>query len=181
MRNPRPRAQSPRATMTSFPPNGEPVCERDLLRALMEHLPDLIYFKDTESRFTHLNRPTAAALGCADPSDAVGKTDFDFYPKELARRFLADERQVLTTGVPLRNQFEAQTRVSDGSERWLLTSKAPVRDATGRVVGLVGSAKDVTEQRRAEELVRRSEARLQALLQHGWDMVSVLDEDGIRR
>ncbi len=72
---------------------------------------------------------------------------------EQARRFLADERQVLATGALLCNRLEAQTGVDDGgSERWLLTSKAPVRDATGRVVGLVGSAKDVTEERRAEEL-----------------------------
>ena len=155
--------------------------ERDLLHALMDNLPDLIYFKDGASRFVRLNRPVAEALGCDDPAEVVGKSDLDFYPEELAHRFLADERRVLTTGQPLRNQLEAQIG-ADGdasTERWLLTSKAPFFDRAGRVVGLVASAKDVTEQRRAEEAVRHSEAQKAAILDAALDCIITMDDRGL--
>jgi PAS domain S-box-containing protein len=125
--------------------------ERDLLCALMDNIPDLIYFKDPESRFTRINRAHAEALGLSSPGDAMGKTDFDFYPAEFARASRLDEQQILTAGVPLLGNVEHEVR----SGRWLLATKVPIRDATGRVTGLVGISKDITERKGAEERLER--------------------------
>src|SRR5829696_7425577 len=151
--------------------------ERDLLRTVMNHLPDAIYVKDTASRFVRLNPPAARILGIEDPGEALGKTDFDFFPEGLARQFFADEQRVITTGEPLLNRLEPQSEdETDG--RWWLTSTAPVRDATGAVVGLVGSGRDVTERLRTEKALQESEARHRALLAAMPDMVFRIDRAG---
>jgi PAS domain S-box-containing protein len=151
--------------------------ERDLLRAVMNHLPDAIYVKDNASRFMRLNPAAAGTLGIEDPSEALGKTDFDFFPEGLARQFFADEQRVITTGESLLNRLEPQSEdETDG--RWWLTSTAPVRDATGAVVGLVGSGRDITERLRTEKALQESEARQRALLAAMPDMVFRLDRAG---
>src|SRR5215212_1674204 len=151
--------------------------ERDLMRTLMNHLPDAIYVKDTASRFLRLNPAAARTLGIEDPDAALGKTDFDFFPEGLARQFFADEQRVITTGEPLLNRLEPQSEDEAGGI-WWLTSTAPVRDATGAVVGLVGSGRDVTERLRTEKALQESEARHRALLTAMPDMVFRLDRAG---
>ncbi len=148
--------------------------KRDQLRALMDNLPDPIYFKDTASRFTHLNRAAASALGCEHPDQALGKTDANFYPEPLARRFRADEERILATGQPLRNALEPQT-AGPWVGRWLLTSKGPVHDADGRTVGIVGSAKDVSDRERALEALA-GQRRVLELLAVGAPLDQVLEE-----
>ena len=117
---------------------------------MIDALPDPVYVKDADSRFVRLNRATAGLLGLSDPAEALGKTDGDFYPASLARRFRADERQVLTTGEPLLNRLDPQAEEEDGG-RWVLTSKVPFRDADGAVTGLIGVGRDVTEQHRLDQ------------------------------
>src|SRR5215212_4681932 len=151
--------------------------ERDLLRTVMNHLPDAIYVKDRASRFVRLNPAAAHILGIEDPAEALGKTDFDFFPEGLARQFFADEQQVIATGEPLLNRLEPQSE-DEADGRWWLTSTAPVRDATGAVVGLVGSGRDVTERLRTEQALQESEARQRALLAAMPDMVFRLDRAG---
>jgi two-component system, sensor histidine kinase and response regulator len=151
--------------------------ERDLLRTLMNHFPDAIYVKDTASRFLRLNPAAARTLGIQDPTEALGKTDFDFFPEQLARQFFADEQQVITTGEPLLNRLEPQSE-DEADGIWWLTSTAPVRDATGAVVGLVGSGRDVTERLRTEKALQESEARHRALLAAMPDMVFHFDRTG---
>ncbi len=148
--------------------------ERDLLRALMDNLPDPIYFKDTASRFTRLNRAAASALGCEHPNQVLGKTDADFYPEPLALRFRADEERILATGQPLRNELEPQT-TGPRVGRWLLTSKGPVHDSDGRTVGIVGSAKDVSDRERALEALA-GQRRVLELLAAGAPLDQVLAE-----
>src|SRR5215212_5523618 len=150
--------------------------ERDLLQTLMNQLPDAIYVKDKASRFVRLNPPTARTLGIDDPAEALGKTDFDFFPEQLARRFFAEEQQVMTTGEPLLNRLEPQSEDEEGI--WWLTSTAPVRDATGAIVGLVGSGRDITERLRTEKALQESEARHRALLAAMPDIVFRLDGAG---
>jgi PAS domain S-box-containing protein len=151
--------------------------ERDLLRTLMEHLPDAVYIKDTASRFLHLNPAAAQSLGLTGPEEALGKTDFDFYPEIVAREYLADEQHVMTSGEPLLNRLEP--RSSDAAAAgWWVTSTVPVRDASGAVVGLVGSGRDITERLQVEEALRESEARQRALLAVMPDMVFRLNRDG---
>jgi PAS domain S-box-containing protein len=149
--------------------------ERDLLHVLMANIPHFIYFKDRESRFTHINRAQAENLGITDPHGAIGKTDFDFYPVELAREFYADERRIVETGQPLIDKVERQTGVAE-TERWLSSTKVPAADKDGRIVGLVGVSRDVTEHQRAEAAVRASEAKYRTLIENLEQCIFLKDE-----
>jgi PAS domain S-box-containing protein len=139
--------------------------ERDLLQVLMENIPHLIYFKDNQSRFTRINRAQMLNLGGGAPTEAVGKTDFDYYPPELAREFYKDEQHLLSTGEPLIDKVERQTG-DDATERWLLTTKVPIVDTGGSISGIVGVSRDITERQRAEEAIRASEAKYRSLIEN---------------
>jgi PAS domain S-box-containing protein len=125
--------------------------ERDLLHALMDNTPDLIYFKDAQSRYTRVNRAQAKALGVAGPDAALGRSDLDFHPPEFARATLEDERELMRSGVALIGHLEHDTH----NDRWFLASKVPLRDATGMISGLVGISKDITESKRSEQKLER--------------------------
>ena len=117
--------------------------ERNLLYALMDNLPDRIYFKDIESRFLKISKAHARSLGLHSPAEAVGKSDADFKPAELAQSIRAKEQQIISTGQPLIAQVE-QKRTADGRVRWVSASKAPIKDKNGQVVGIVGISRDIT-------------------------------------
>jgi two-component system, sensor histidine kinase and response regulator len=137
-----------------------PANERNLLEALIHALPDRIYAKDTLSRFTLNNRAHLAALGVLSQEEALGKTDADFRPAAIAAASLADDSHVLKTGEPIINREETGV-LPDGSLCHLLTTKVPLRDGSGRIIGLVGVSKDVTARRRAEEELKRTNHRLE--------------------
>ncbi|MGQ9793359.1 MAG: PAS domain S-box protein [Anaerolineae bacterium] len=136
--------------------------ERNLLRVLIDNLPDFVYVKDAQSRFLAGNVALAQLMGAATPDDLIGKTDFDFYPSELAEKFYRDERHVVETGQALLN-IEELARDTQGNLVWLATTKVPLRDAEGRVIGIVGVGRDITQRKRAEEEIRRSLERLQLM------------------
>ena len=132
--------------------------ERDLLQALMDNIPDTIYFKDTRSRFTRINKAQALVLGVARPEDAIGKTDLDFQAPELAQGFFEEEQRLVQTGEAMINRMEFNP-TSDGQARWFSATKVPIKDATGSVIGLVGISRDVTKRKQAEDALQQSEER----------------------
>ncbi len=127
--------------------------ERDLLHALMDNIPDTIYFKDAASRFTRINRAQAQVLGVNDPREAIGKTDFDFFTAEHARDAYADEQKIVRSGQPLIDKVE-KIRRADGEFRWVSATKVPIVDTEGRATGIVGISRDITAHKRAEDLLR---------------------------
>jgi PAS domain S-box-containing protein len=129
--------------------------EEFLLRNLLQNIPDLIYFKDRQSRFIQINPATAKHLGLTSPQDVVGKTDFDFFPEELAKAYFADEQAIMETGKPLVDKEEAKT-FPDGSVTWVSTTKMLLTDESGEVVGIFGIARDITARKLAEIEVRDS-------------------------
>jgi PAS domain S-box-containing protein len=131
-----------------------------LLQAILDNVPDRIYWKDTQSRFLKLSRTLAKRLGVADPDQAIGKTDFDFQPPERAKEFFEDEQRLMRTGESLINKTERQV-LKSGEIAWTSTTKAPLRDAEGKVIGLVGINRDVTELKNMQEAAAREKARLQ--------------------
>ncbi|MBA2753704.1 MAG: PAS domain S-box protein [Chloroflexia bacterium] len=133
--------------------------ERDLLRTLMDQSPEMIYFKDMASRFTRVNRATVDWLGAASPDQVIGLTDFDFVSDAAAERRIAEEQQVYATGQPRFNTIE-QIPGTDGEPRWFLFSRVPLRNHQDEIIGLITNARDITEMRRTDESLRRSEARL---------------------
>jgi len=125
--------------------------ESKLLRTLMDNIPDTIYFKDLNSRFTRINKAQAKVLNVNNPDDAIGKTDADFFPREHADRALRDEQDVMQYGKPLLGKVE-HIIYPDGSVQWFSTTKVPMRDEEGRISGMVGSSRDITDLKYAEEL-----------------------------
>jgi diguanylate cyclase (GGDEF)-like protein/PAS domain S-box-containing protein len=123
-----------------------------LFRAMIDQVPDYLFVKDTESRFVVANRAVAIDLD-REPGDLIGKTDFDFHPRERAMKFFADEQQVVQNGESL-IEIEEFIVDRDGNRKYLLTTKVPLRDGEGRIVGLVGIARDITARRRAEAEVQ---------------------------
>ena len=121
-----------------------------LLEALMDNLLDAIYFKDRQSRFTRINRYQAARFGLADPALAVGRTDFDFFTNEHAAQALRDEEEIIRSGQPLVNVEEKET-LATGEYRWVSTTKLPLRDRQGNIVGTFGISRDITERKKAGE------------------------------
>src|ERR1700722_2827468 len=101
--------------------------EGDLLHTLMDNVPDLIYFKDTDSRYTTINRALAGALGLAKPEDALGETDFNYFAKAYAQQSLAEEREILRTGRPLVGKIE-EILLRDHLSVWISTTKMVIRD-----------------------------------------------------
>ncbi len=125
-----------------------------LMQTLMDTVPDRIYFKDRASRFFWVNRSLADKHGYADPAGAVGKNDFDFFSGEHAGQAYADEQEIIRTGHPLINLEEKET-FPDGSVAWASTTKMPLRDSAGRVIGTFGISRDITEKKRFEEQLER--------------------------
>ncbi len=117
--------------------------ERHLLHTLMDTIPDNIYFKDREGRFIRVNNSMAQWFGLNDPMEAVGKNDFDFFSTEHAQQAFEDEQEILRTGVPLVGKEEKETW-PDGSITWVSTTKEPLRDENGQVIGTFGISRDIT-------------------------------------
>ncbi|HEX8607823.1 MAG TPA: PAS domain-containing protein [Pedobacter sp.] len=117
----------------------------DLFRLVIEHLPDQVYLKDTRGQFILCNTPVAQNAGCAIPEEVIGKTDFDFYPVEVAERFLADEKRILKSAVALINHEEQYADKQTNEIKWNLTTKIPIRDEADVVIGLLGINRDITD------------------------------------
>jgi len=135
--------------------------ERTLLRTMIDLIPAFIYAKDAQSRFTACNKLVAARMGVT-PEAAVGKSDFDFFAREMAEKFFADEQALLASGKPLVNCEELVFDKLSGTNRVILTSKVPLHDANGNVTGIVGTGFDITERKAAEERMASSD-RLESI------------------
>jgi len=126
--------------------------EHTFFRALLDHCPDNVFFKDRESRFLCLSKGMVKYFGYEDDSKLLNKTDADVFTSEHAQQALEDERKILETGRPIIGQEEKETWPG-GRETWVQTSKLPLIDRRGRVIGTTGISHDVTERRRVEQQV----------------------------
>ncbi|MGD0036726.1 MAG: PAS domain S-box protein [Bacteroidota bacterium] len=139
--------------------------ERFLMNMLMDNVPDHIYFKDKESRFIRMNKSQATRFGLSDPAGAVGKTDFDFFSEQHARPAFEDEHKIMKTGQPLIGLEEKETW-PDGRVTWVTTTKMPLRDREGEIIGTFGISKDITERKQAEEALHESQALYHSFVEH---------------
>ncbi len=146
--------------------------ERNLLRALVDNLPDLIYIKDIQSRFLLVNDATRRHLGGATIEEVIGKTDFDFSPTELAEQYYADEQKIFETGRALILHEEPSFDHETETTRWLLTIKVPFYDNQDHVTGLVGMNRDITKLKQTEDALRLAHDEVEMkVLQRTADLV----------
>ena len=150
--------------------------ERFLLSTLMENSPDHIYFKDLESRFLRVSRTQAEMFELADPGEAIGKTDADFFGPEHAREALADEREVIRSGEPIVNKEEKETW-PDGHVTWVSTTKVPLRNPDGEMIGTFGISRDITVRKKAEEEAAFERFLLKTLMEHSPDYIYFKDTE----
>ncbi|HBY56248.1 MAG TPA: hypothetical protein DEG96_00010, partial [Candidatus Atribacteria bacterium] len=135
--------------------------ERNLLHALMNNISDSIYFKDKENRFVMVNKAKAEHSGVA-PKNMIGKTDFDFLPKELARKSFADDNYVMKSGKPLIDKIEKIIHLNK-TEHWVSVSKVPWYDEEGKIMGTIGITRDITERQKILEKLKESEKKYRNL------------------
>ncbi|MEO6279917.1 PAS domain-containing protein [Roseateles sp.] len=124
--------------------------ERELLGALLDNSPDHIYFKDLESRFIRSSANQARQFGMTSADGLIGKTDFDVFSEEHARPAFEDEQEIIRTGAPMIGRVEKETWIDGRPDSWGLTTKMPLRDSDGKIIGTFGITKDISELKAAE-------------------------------
>ena len=148
--------------------------QRSLLLTLINNIPDLVFYKDRESRFIMVNRAFADLTASKRPQDVIGMTDLDLFPAGIAEKFRADDRVVMESNRPSPD-LEEIISSADGSTRWMLTKKVPISEPSGEVIGLVGIARDITERRGMEEALLSAKEYAEKLIQTANIIVIGLD------
>ncbi len=133
--------------------------EQDLFRFLLENTPDQVYFKDLQGRFIQASRAVADFMGVANPQDLFAKSDFDFWSSQTAQETFTDEQQIMKTGQPLIGKIEKLTH-PDGRVSWDYTSKLPLKDSKGKIIGVCGINKDFTAIKEMEDALAEERNRL---------------------
>lgn len=150
--------------------------EQMIIDALMNNLPDHIYFKDRQSRFIRNNLAHAQSFGLDDPDQAVGKSDFDFFTEDAARKAFEDEQKIIETGQPVIKE-EKLTR-KDNTVVWFHAMKMPLFNNNGNIIGTFGISRDITKQKYAEETLKHSEERFRSVAHSANDAIVTIDSDG---
>jgi PAS domain S-box-containing protein len=133
--------------------------EQYLLNALLNNSDDRIYFKDLDSKFIRCSASMAKLFLVEKPEDVVGKTDHDFFSKEHADESLKDEQKIIKTGEPILGKVEKETW-PDGRVAWVITTKMPLRDEVGKIVGTFGASKDITGIKKTEAELEQTHRQL---------------------
>jgi len=148
-------------TVKTPPPSdlGASILTQHLFRFLLENTPDQVYFKDTQGRFLRVSRAVAEYMDVPDPDDLIGKSDFDFWSEETAKETAADEKRIMETGVPMVGKIEKLIH-PDGRVTWDYSTKMPLRDSKGQIIGICGINKDFTAIKQMEDALAEERNRL---------------------
>ncbi len=152
--------------------------QRQLLDNLMQNTPDRIFFKDKDSKFIRISRATTEHFGLVNPDKAIGKTDFDFFTTEHAQQAFEDEQEILKGGTPIIGKIEKET-FEDKSKpvHWALTTKMPLLDEDGEVIGTFGISRDFTNQKKMEDQLEFERNRLNELSEELREQNAIMEDD----
>ncbi len=150
------------------------IYEQSLLHALMDNIPDFINFKDEKNRFVRVNKASGEDRGIK-PEDFIGETDFDIFTEEAAKKCFADDDRVMKTGKPLIDRIEKITYLN-GMERWFSVTKVPRYDEKGKIIGTIGITRDITERKKDEEALHKSQQEFASLFRNSPEALVYVDE-----
>lgn len=155
--------------------NGVPDLDKSgaWLQSIADDIADYIYLKDSKSRFVFANAIIARDFGYSSPAELFGKTDHDVFAKDVADGFLTDEHEILSTG-EAKVDYEEFVKYENGVQRWLSTSKFPLKTPEGKIVGILGLARDITERKKLETL-RVGQTRVLEMIAKGANEAKVLE------
>jgi len=143
--------------------------KHNLLQSLLDNIPDSIYFKDKEGKFIKVNKAKAKHWNTT-PNNMAGKSDFDFFLKEVAEKSFEDDKKIMKTGKPIVNKVE-KIKDEKGNERWVLTTKIPRYNKMGKIIGTMGISRDITK-------LKKSEEKYKNLFETAIDPIVILDKNG---
>jgi len=155
------------------------VFKSNLLTYLLENIPDLIYFKDKNSRFVEISKSKADQVGLPR-EEVLSKTDFDYFTKEHAEQAFQDEQKIIKTGKPIKAKIEKETH-PDGRINWVSTTKIPRYDEEGNVIGTLGISRDITDKVLAEKKLEESANKLKTIVNAVSEGLAIVDEKYIIR
>jgi len=151
--------------------------EHRLLESLLNNVSDSIYFKDLDSRFIRVSRGLASKFHVGDPESIIGKSDADFFSPEHARQAREDELEIIRHGEPILNKEELETW-QDGEDTWCSTTKMPLKDSSGKIIGTFGISRDITSKKENKEQLARERDLLRTIIDNVPDQVFVKDRAG---
>lgn len=151
--------------------------EKNLLKQLLENLPDAIYFKDKQSRFLKVSKTMNQIYGFSDPQEIIGKTDFDLFTPEHAQPAYDDDQSIIETGKPIIGKIEKET-MHDGQIRYVSTTKVPLRDTHNQIIGSMGMSRLVTELIEAQDQLEREGRLLKTIIDYALAGIFVKDRKG---
>ncbi len=157
--------------------------ERNTLRTLIDNLQDYVYVKDRQSRFVINNTAHLRVMGAKTQDEVLGKIDFDFFPQELAAQYYADEQALMQADQALKGHEETVIDQTTGGKQWVSSTKIPLHDAQGDVIGFVGFTQDITarkayeaERERLLAEAQQSEQLLRSIIDATPDWIFVKDQ-----
>ncbi len=153
------------------------ISRSEIINALMEYITDSIFFKDLNSRFIRINRACADKFAIKNPEESIGKTDFDFFSEEHAKQTYEDEQRIIKTGRPIIG-FEEKETFEDKADRWTYTTKMPLYNKKGEIIGTFGITRDMTDKKKAEEELKESRSKIEAILHSTADGIYATDKKG---
>ncbi|MBN1925396.1 MAG: PocR ligand-binding domain-containing protein [Prolixibacteraceae bacterium] len=165
-----------REIQTKFEKNAEKLAlEQVLINALMEKHPDHIYFKDLESRFIRSSRSQIKRFGFTDNFQVIGKTDFDFFSEEHARQAFNDEQEIIHKGITISK--EERETWPDKDDTWVSTTKAPLLNSKGEIIGTFGISRDITQKKKYDKLIKKQNKQLKKINAQKDKLFSIIAHD----
>jgi|GEM_PF-341933 len=151
--------------------------ERNQLRLLIDNMPDLIYFKDKNHRYLIANKAMAGIMGVNEPDELLTRSDEEFLPKEIAEEFLLKEKEIFKSGNIIPSEEEIGFDINSGKTLHIITTRIPVKNSTGKVIGLAAIGRDITEIRETEELLQHKHNNLQAFIENTKNAIWAIDKN----
>ena len=152
--------------------------ENLLFETILKNSQDSIYFKDLNCRFVIVNKSKAEKHGVSDPNQMAGKTDFDYFPRDIAQEIFDSEKKIMESGVPVISKVEKLKRL-DGKTTWSSSSKYPLHDPSGKLIGIWGISRDITDLQISKEALLSAERKLDTIIANISDVITITDIDGI--